>query len=150
MPANLLTKRKRTVNPKLLNDDNVSIDAIKRRELEALNALKSVTPPQASSNVSHSNSSTSRRASVEAVDDNENIHLPNAGSPKNPNTIIESVADDDDDDIYVTDTHGMARDTAKEAEKKGAETEEEPEETDEDELSKSATTHCDMQLIPPN
>ena len=101
--------------------------------------------------MSHSNSSTSRRASVEAVDDNKNIHLPNAGSPKNPNTIIESVADDDDDDdIYVTDTHGMARDTAKEAEKKGAETEEEPEETDEDELSKSATTHCDMQLIPPN
>lgn len=146
MPADLLTKQKRTVNPKLLNDDNVSIDAIKRRKLEALNALKSVTqisPPQASSNVSHSNSSTSRRASVEAVDDNENIHLPNAGSPK-------SVADDDDDDIYVTDTHGTARDTAKEAEKKGAETEEEPEETDEDELSKSATTHCDMQLIPPN
>jgi hypothetical protein len=142
MPADLLTKRKRTVNPKLLNDNNVSIDAIKRRKLEALNALKSVTqisPPQASSNVSHSNSSTSRRASVEAVDDNENIHLPNAGSPK-------SVADDDDDDIYVTDTHG----TAKEAEKKGAEMEEEPEETDEDELSKSATTHCDMQLIPPN
>jgi predicted transcriptional regulator len=52
--------------------------------------------------------------------------------------------------MYVTDTHGTARDTAKEAEKKGAETEEEPEETDEDELSKSATTHCDMQLIPPN
>jgi hypothetical protein len=143
MPADLLSKRKRTVNPKLLDDDNVSNDAIKRRKLEALKA-KSVTQisaPQALSNVSHSNSSTSRHASVEAVDDNENIHLPNAGSPKNPNTIIESVADDDDDDIYGTDPRSTVRDTAKEAEKKKAETEEEPEETDEDELSKSATPH---------
>jgi hypothetical protein len=120
----------------------VSHDAIKRRKLEALKSVLQISTSQALSNVSHSNFSTSRRASVEAVDDNENIH--NAGTPKNPNTIIESV-DDDGDDIYVTDTHGTVREKGKEAE-----TEEEPEETDEEELSKSATTHCVKQLIPPN
>ena len=86
-----VSKWKHTVNPKLLDDDNVSNDAIKCHKLKALKA-KSVTQisaPQALSNVSHSNSSTSRHASVKAVDDNENIHLPNAGSSKNTNTIIE-------------------------------------------------------------
>src|SRR6266542_2739334 len=103
MAPDLPIKRKCIVNPKLFNDDNMSNDAIKCRKLEALKASKSVTQ------ISASQASTSRCASVEAVEDNKNIHRPNARSPKNPNTIIESV-DDDDDNIYVTDTRGTVRD----------------------------------------
>lgn len=93
---------------------------------------------QSSSNVSHStiqgNSSTSQQASVEAVDNDDNINCHNARSLRNLNTILE-LADDNGDDIYVTNTHGTVRDKRLEAE-----TVEESEETDEDELSQPILT----------
>jgi len=145
-------KRKRTVNPRLLDDDNMSSDAIKRRRTEA---LKSVTQTQigtsqleSSNNVNSTTSSTpqpkpstSQRTSVEEVHDEDDVRVRNAGSPKNPNTILES-AEDSEDDIYVTQLE--ARDTAREKRK---EIETEPKETDEDELSKLATAHCVKKLI---
>src|SRR5258705_4035836 len=115
-------KRKRKVNPKLLDNDNMSIDAIKRRKVEA---TKTVKQPQ-----TKQKPSTSRRVSVEVVEDDD-IGCHNAGTPTNPNTILESANDDDDDGIYVTASAGQAAERAK---TKEAETEEELEETDEDEL----------------
>jgi hypothetical protein len=82
---------------------------------------------------------------VEAIEDDVDITCHNAGTPKNPKSILESVGDDDnddDDDIYVIKaTKGTVRNKRKEKEieeelaKKWEETEE-PEETDEDELGK--------------
>jgi hypothetical protein len=72
---------------------------------------------------------------VEAVVDDKINDGRNAGSPKNPNTILELA--DDDDEMYVTDAKHTAEEKRKEVE-----TEDEPEETDEDELSKLDTTHC--------
>jgi hypothetical protein len=140
------SKRKRTINPKLLDDDNMSHDAIKRRKLEASKSVPrtQISTSQPSNNISNSTtqpkSSTSRRASVEAVEDDEVINRRNAGTPKNPNTILESA--DDDDDIYVTDAKGTPEEKRKEVE-----TEDEPEETDEDELSKLGTAHRVQKLI---
>lgn len=135
------SKRKRTINPKLLDDDNMSHDAIKRRKLEASKSgLRTQISTSQSSNNTSQKSSTSRRASVEAVVDDEINDRRNARSPKNPNTILELA--DEDDEISVTD----AKHTAEEK-RKGVETEDEPEETDEDELSKLDTTHCVQKLI---
>ncbi len=123
-------KRKQTVNPKLLDSDNMSIDAIKRRKVEA---MKTVTQPQ-----TQPKPSTSQRVTVEEVEDNDDIGCSNAGTPTNPNTILESANDDDDDGIYVT--PGQATERAK---TKEAETEEEPEETEtnEDELGMAIFDH---------
>ena len=83
---NLPTKRKRTLNPKLTSEDNVHQDAVKRRQ-----ALQSHT--KTSGATGHS----SRRASVEVVDDPEDHVLRNAGRPKNPNSILESTDDELDE-----------------------------------------------------
>ncbi len=116
------SKRKRTINPKLLDDDNVSHDAIKRRKLEALKSgLRTQISTSQSSNNTSQKSSTSRHASVEAVVDDEINDRHNAGSPKNPNTILELA--DDDDEIRVTDAKRTAEEKRKEEE-----TEDEPEE----------------------
>jgi len=139
-------KWKRTVNPKLLDDDNVSRDAIKRRKVEASKTQTQSGTSQSSTNTSQPSQpttqptpSTSQRASVEAVDDDD-VSCRNAGSPKKPNTILESANDDDDDDLINT----QPRSRAKESEK-----EEQPKETDEDELSKSRfkNTHVN-EFIP--
>ena len=116
----LPNKRKRTVNPKLLDNDNMSLDAIKRRKVEATKTVTQTQPKP----------STSRQASVEVVNDDNDISCHNSGTPTNPNTILESANNDDADVIYVAPSQAAAQ-----AERKEAETEEEPEETDEDELS---------------
>ena len=82
---NLPTKRKRTLNPKLISEDNVHHDAVKRRQ--ALQSHKT----------SGATSRSSRRASVEAVDDPEDRALRNAGPPKNPNSILEATNDELDE-----------------------------------------------------
>jgi len=112
----LRTKRKRTVNPKLLDNDNMSIDAIKRHKVEATKTVTQIQPKP----------STNRQASVEVVDDVDDISCHNAGIPTNPNTILESA---NDDDIYAAPSQAT-----KQPKRKDTETEEEPEETDEDEL----------------
>ena len=129
-------KRKRTVNPKLLDSDNMSIDAIKRCKVEA---MKTVTQPP-------TQPSTSRRVSVEVVEDDDDISCRNAGTPTNPNTILESANDDDDNDsIYVIPGQAAERASSQVAEraktKEAEETEEKPEETDEDELGMAVFDH---------
>ena len=129
-------------------------DAIKRCRIEG---LKSVTQTQiGTSQLESSNksvnsttsstpqpkpSTTSQRTSVEEVHDEDNVRVHNAGSPKNPNTILESAEDSEDD---ICDTQLEARDTVREKRK---EIETEPEETNEDELSKLVTAHCVKKLI---
>jgi len=85
----LPAKRKRTTNPKLLDDDNVSHDAIKRRKKDSEVASSSKT------NLSRT---STRQASVETVADEDDITCRNAGQPKNRNVIIEST--DDEDETY--------------------------------------------------
>jgi len=100
----LPTKRKCTINPKLLDDDNVSSDTVKRRKVEA---LKSTTRAQISTSATSQSSSrpqssqpttqskpSSRQASVEAVHDDNDTTCHNAGIPRNPSTILESVDDE--------------------------------------------------------
>jgi len=138
------------VNPRLLDDDNMSSDAIKRRKIEA---SKSTARIQMTSQSLHGSSpatqpkpTTARQASVEAVHDDDNSTCHNAGSPKNPSTILESIYDDED--IYVTQP-AMDADQVAETEEP-AETKE-PAETNEEELSKSPfvnTTHCGNILTP--
>jgi hypothetical protein len=85
----LPAKRKCTTNPKLLDDDNVSQDAIKRRKKESEVASSSKT------NLSRTSTC---QASVETVADEDDITCRNAGQPKNRNVIIEST--DDEDETY--------------------------------------------------
>ena len=111
----LPTKRKRTINPKLLDNDNMSSDAVKRRKLEALK-FNQTSGPLASSSQSIAATTSSpetgahlsstapsapstsapstHQASVEIVEDDDDHFRPNAGIPKNPETILESVHDD--------------------------------------------------------
>ncbi len=92
----LPAKRKRTTNPKLLDSDNISLDAIKRRKVEASKfSTHSTTGASKSSSVQLSESS--RQASVETVADKDDISRRNARRPKNPNVILESTEDEDDE-----------------------------------------------------
>ncbi len=156
----LPTKRKRTINPKLLDNDNMSSDAVKHQKLEALKFNQTLGPLASSSQsivattsstdtgahlsstaplTAPSASSTSApsicQASVEIVDDDDNHFCPNAGTPKNPDTILESVHDNMDFTPLVA--------RKREAKKKQTEvvdesSDKEPgkKETDDEELSK--------------
>lgn len=152
MTPDLGIKRKRTVNPRLLDDDNMSSDAIKRRKLAALKSssrtqheISGVSTSQPTTQ--STTQSTSRRASVETVHDDEDTACHNAGSPKNSSTILESANDDDDiSGTQLGETDGLRVD------RQEPETEEQAE-TDEDELSKlkfKTTTHYDkfIPLLP--
>ena len=79
-------KRKWIVNPKLLDSDNMSINAIKHCKVEA---MKTVTQPQ-----TQPKPFTSQWVSVEVVKDND-MCCHNAGTPTNPNIILESANDED-------------------------------------------------------
>jgi len=101
MNIELPPKRKRTTNPKLLDDDNISADAIKRRKLEALKSSSSIIPGTSKSlNLdSESSRKSSRQASVELVaDEDDDTSQRNAGPPKNPRYILKSSEDEDEDD----------------------------------------------------
>lgn len=145
-------KRKRTINPRILDDNNMSSDAIKRRKLEALKSTsQSTSQSQHEIGTSHASQpatqSTGRQASVETVHDDEDTACRNAGSPKNSSTILESA--NDDDDTSGTQPEGTG---GPQVDRQEPETEEQAE-TDEDELSKSKfknTTHCDIftRLLP--
>jgi hypothetical protein len=117
----LPAKRKHTTNPKLLDDDNVSQDAIKRRRMEVSIASTSNLNTASSSNNNLSQTST-RQASVEAVADKDDTTCHNAGPPKNRNIIIESTDEEDE-------THSQP--TAKKAP------------TKKDNLAKSEQDTCD-------
>jgi ribosomal protein L35 len=82
-------KRKCIPNAKLISEDNVHEDAVKRRKLIAqpLSTQPTAKP------IPH----RSRSASVAAVDDEDDLSRRNAGRPRDPNTIIESIYDDETD-----------------------------------------------------
>jgi hypothetical protein len=131
--ADLGIKRKRTVNPRLLDDDNMSSDAIKRRKLEALKTTSQIQHEVGTSHASHpATQSIGRWASVETVHDDEDTACHNAGSPKNSSTILESANDNNNipDTTQLRGTDGLRVD------RQEPETEEQAE-TDDDELSKS-------------
>jgi len=109
-----LGKRKRTMNPKLLDVDNMSEEAIKHRTLAASKSSHINHPPgeppgsKASTSASslnnrpaqspfiNSSKASSRQASVENLDDKDDIICHNAGRPKNSKHILESTDDEDD------------------------------------------------------
>jgi hypothetical protein len=91
---NLPSKRKRTLNPKLISEDNVHEDAVKRRQAQ----FHSKTPG--------TTSLSSRQASVEAVDEPEDHIRRNAGHPKNPNSILEGT---DDEPLDEPSQHSVKR-----------------------------------------
>jgi hypothetical protein len=159
--TNLPAKRKRTTNPKLLDDDNISQDAIKRRKTEALKTSSSTTA--STSKVSDLNTTSvkssrtnlsktpTRQASVETVADENDITCHNAGQPTRPNFIIEST--DEENEAYSRPSANSAK-KAPTKKKKAAESEpdtcedESPKESDDDELSKSSElTHNEPILI---
>ena len=157
-PTNLDTtdlpaKKKRSTNPKLLDNDNMSLDAINRRKLESstLSAASTSNLKTTSVQSSRASSSTnpSQQASVEAVGDEDDGVRRNAGRPKNPRFILESTDDDDEESTHPapekTRTHKTK--TPNHAENK-VESREGPaggnseEESDDEELSESRTlTH---------
>ena len=100
LATSLPPKRKWTTNLKLLDDDNMSLDAIKQRKLE------SSTVPTATTS-KRSSAKPSRHASLEAIADEDDMHSRNAGQPKNPRFILESVDDGDDDEL----THPAPKET---------------------------------------
>jgi len=83
-------KRKRTLNSKLTSEDNVHQDAVKHRKLMAQSTSSQLTQPKAKL-IPH----RSRSASVEVVDDQDNLYRHNAGTPRDPDTLLESVYDDE-------------------------------------------------------
>ena len=131
-------KRKRTTNPKLLDDNNMSLEAIKRRKLE------SSTVPAASTSKS-SSAKPNRQASVEAIADEDDMRGRNAGHPKNPRLILESVDDNNNDDESThpapKKTQTQKKKTHHRDEKKAESCEEEnqKDESDDEELSESHT-----------
>jgi hypothetical protein len=146
--ADLPAKRKWMTNPKLLDNDNVSLDAIKRRKLES---LSSTLPTASTSNLettlsaqpSRTSSSTnsSQQASVETVADEDDMPRRNAGQPKNPRFILESTDDDDEDSTHPapkkTQTHKEKTLNCAENNVESSEKEIPNEESDDEELSES-------------
>ena len=121
--SDLPEKRKRTTNPKLLDDDNVSQDAIKRRKMEA------------SSSKNNLSRTPSRQPSVEAVADEDDTTCRNAGPPKNRNVIIEST--DKEDETYSQPTAKKAptkKDNLAESEQDTCDDNSPKEELDDEEL----------------
>ena len=130
-PANLATtglpgKRKGITNPKLLDGNNMSLDAIRQRKLEssslpAASTSNLETTVSAQSSRASSSTNPSRQASVEDIADEDDVVHLNVRQPKNSRFILESTDDEDED------THPAPKKT---------------EESDDEELSESRTlTH---------
>jgi len=138
-PSNqdLAAKRKRTTNPKLLDTDNISLDAIKRRKLELSNSStqSSTTGTSKSSSVqlSESGSSTkhSHQASETVADKDDTSHR-NAGQPKDP-----EATEDKDDEIMTPVTPPKSSKTGTQTNSDEENCEKEGSDNDEEELGKS-------------
>ena len=82
------------VNPRLLDDDNVSSDAIKYHKVEAMKSTTQTQTSATSQSLStlqlqptiQSEPSTSQQASVEAIHNKDDITCHNAERPQNQNT----------------------------------------------------------------
>jgi len=95
----LQAKQKRTINPRLLNEDNISKDAIKCRKMEVTSSSLTISNPDTALSSKKKLSRTSApQASVETVADEDDITCHKAGQPKNRNVIIEST--EDEGEIY--------------------------------------------------
>lgn len=102
-----LPPRKRTLNPKLLDENNLSRDAVKKRKLLA-DQLQSATA-SSQANIAEGLSQPQKPAqfgkstgrhqpTVEVIRDQDETTCYNAGQPKNSNFILEA-ADGSDDDV---------------------------------------------------
>jgi len=153
-------KRKRTVNSKLLDSDNMLGEAIKHRKLAASETSHppgrtsgSKASTSASTNLntrpaqpSYTNSSkaSSRQASVENLDDEEDILCHNAGRPRNSNHVLESTDDEDELQQDRTSTKEQKKPTTPEAD-------EGEQESDSEELGKPKNiphVHCTDYTTP--
>jgi hypothetical protein len=145
--SNLPAKRKRTTNPKLLDDDNMSLDAIKRRKMETAKSSSLTTASTSKSSLdtlssgqsSKTKSRASRQASVEVITDEDDT-CSNAGPPKDPNRILESTDEEDEEE---EETRPVAKKATAQKTKKTnpaegeGQKEKSKEESDEEELGKS-------------
>jgi hypothetical protein len=73
-----------------MTEDNVHHDAVKHRKLMAQSTSFQLTQPTTKLMPHHSH-----LASVEGADDQDNLHHQNMGTPRDPNTVLESVYDDE-------------------------------------------------------
>jgi hypothetical protein len=136
----LPAKRKRTINPKLISEDNVHQDAVKRRRQHGQHpnpALHSATQNPKTSVTEKP--PYSRHAPVEEHDDDDNRVFPNP-APRNPRPIPEA-SESSDDEIEILKHTPVHVDVTDDSEEEGEEVqvgEEEAlqEETDEQELGK--------------
>jgi hypothetical protein len=102
-----LPPRKRTLNPKLLDENNLDRDAVKKRKLLA-DQLQSATAPsqaniaegpsQPQKPAQFGKSTSSRQPTLEVIGDQDDATCHNAGKPRNSNVILEA-ADGSDDDL---------------------------------------------------
>ena len=122
----LPAKRKRTLNPKITDKNNVHEDTIKRRKL--------AQPAHPTQPTTSSAKQRSCQPSVEEVDDEDHTSH-NAGQPRNPNAILEAANGSDD---FFPRLPSEEREDKHEAQDKGGDSEGEgcplQEETDEQEL----------------
>ena len=103
----LPAKRKRTLAPKITDQDNIDKDAVKRRKQAQPAQPKNVAKPTESTHTTASTSKSqqqsargpsNRQPSVEEIDDDEANPHHNAGPPRNPNAILERSDGSDDPD----------------------------------------------------
>jgi hypothetical protein len=100
--TDLPAKWRHTTNPRFLDDDNISPDAIKRRKLEASKSsnLESILSAKSSKISSEISRKSSCQASVESIADDSDYSRNNAGPPKNPRLILESSEEEDNNDTH--------------------------------------------------
>ena len=146
LDTGLPAKRKRTTNPKLLDNDNMSLDAIKRRKLESLTLLAASTSNLETTVSAQSSRNPSRQASVEAIADEDDMPRRNAGPPRNPRFILESTDDDDKESTHPTpkktQTHKTKTPDRAANKAESCEGENPKAESDDEELSKSRRLTC--------
>lgn len=97
----LPAKRKRTLNPKLTDDNNVHADAVKKRRLQHEGSgkpTKQTTAQKKKKSSIQPSVNVNRSPSIEEVEDEDTPLQRNAGPPKNPNAIIEHTDEEEDED----------------------------------------------------
>jgi hypothetical protein len=126
------------MNPKLLDTDNISLDAIKRRKLELSNSStqSSITTGTSKSSsvqlsVSGSSMKHSHQASETVADKDDTSHR-NAGQPKDP-----EATEDKDDEIMTPVTPPKSSKTGTQTNSDEENCEKEGSDNDEEELGKS-------------
>ena len=90
--------RKWTLNPKLTSEDNVHEDAIKQRHTQEKHSTAASTTQPKPTKAAPQRKLTTQRPFIKDISNKEDFYVSNAGSPKNPNVILEA-ADGSDNNM---------------------------------------------------